>query len=212
MRWRSLLLVLLVTAGAACEPVPPFRGEVLPIDAATRADMTGRSWQEGCPVGLDDLRLLRFDHWGFDGQKKAAELVVHADVAAQVLGVFEEIWESRFQIEQIRRVDAYDGDDDRSMAANNTSAFNCRRVAGTSRWSEHAYGRAVDVNPVQNPYVRGDSVEPPAGRAYTDRSRRDQGMLAPDGPVVRAFERIGWGWGGRWSSSKDYQHLSQSGR
>jgi hypothetical protein len=99
------------------------------------------------------------------------------------------------------------------MAANNTSAFNCRFVSGTARWSEHAYGRAIDINPVQNPYVSSSGrASPPAGAAYVDRSRRAPGMIHAGDAVVRAFAAVGWGWGGSWRGVKDYQHFSASGR
>jgi hypothetical protein len=131
--------------------------------------------------------------------------------------VFGELYERRFPIRRMRLVDEYDGDDDRSMAANNTSAYNCRRVAGSDRWSEHAYGKAIDLNPVQNPYVRGGSVAPPEGVPFADVDRSQEatvprGVVTDGGPVVRAFRRIGWEWGGYWNASKDYQHFSLSGR
>ena len=109
-------------------------------------------------------------------------------------------------------VEVYRGSDDRSMRADNTSGFNCRFVGGTSRWSEHAYGNAIDVNPVENPYVHGGLVEPPAGRAFLDRSQRRAGMATRTSVLVRTFDSAGWHWGGRWSSSKDYQHFSTTGR
>ena len=122
------------------------------------------------------------------------------------------LWEERFPIASMRLVDDFGGDDAASMAANNTSAFNCRRVAGSTSWSQHAYGRAVDVNPVQNPWVSGSTVDPRAGAAFADRRRVRPGMLVSGAPAVRAFEVRGWGWGGRWSSVKDYQHFSANGR
>jgi poly-gamma-glutamate synthesis protein (capsule biosynthesis protein) len=112
----------------------------------------------------------------------------------------------------MRLVDDYGGSDDASMDADNTSAFNCRNVAGTSRWSEHAYGRAIDINPVENPYVAGSHVSPAAGRAFLDRSQRRPGVVRAGDAVVRAFARVGWGWGGDFSSAQDYQHFSASGR
>jgi hypothetical protein len=113
----------------------------------------------------------------------------------------------------VRLVEVYRADDDRSMAANNTSAFNCRRVSGSSSWSEHAFGRAIDINPVRNPYVtRGGRVSPPAGRAYVNRAGRAAGMIYAGDVVVRAFAAAGWRWGGHWSSSRDYQHFSATGR
>jgi hypothetical protein len=178
------------------------------VDAAA----LGASWREGCPVGPADLRRLRLAHWGFDGAVHEGELVVHADVADEVVRAFAALHAAGFPIERMAPVDRYGGDDDASMAANNTSAFNCRPIAGTSRWSEHAYGRAIDVNPVQNPYVRGDDVQPPAGRRYLDRGDVRPGMLVPRSSAVQAFKAIGWGWGGDWSSAKDHQHVSKSGR
>jgi hypothetical protein len=122
------------------------------------------------------------------------------------------MYDARFQINRLEPVDAYGGSDDRSMEANNSSAFNCRRVAGTTRWSEHAYGTAIDLNPVQNPYVRGDRVDPPAGEGWRNRDSKTPGMVTDDDAVVRAFQSQGWGWGGHWSAGKDYQHFSASGR
>ena len=171
------------------------------------------SWRTGCPVPLESLRLLTVSHWDFDGNHLQGELVVHAAVADDIVTVFRRIHEARFPIQQLRLVDDFGGDDDRSMAANNTSAFNCRQATGSSRWSEHAYGRAVDINPVQNPYVtRSGAVLPPEGAAYTKRDPATPGLITAGGPVVAAFRAIGWGWGGNWSSGKDYQHFSASGR
>jgi poly-gamma-glutamate synthesis protein (capsule biosynthesis protein) len=121
------------------------------------------------------------------------------------------MYEARYPIERIERVDAYDGDDNASMAANNTSAFNCRTVAGSSTLSQHAFGRAVDINPVQNPYVTGGGVFPPAGEDYVDRAPVRPGMIVRPGPTTSAFADVGWGWGGDFSGKKDYQHFSASG-
>ena len=207
MRHAVLAAVVALTL-AGCEPAPPYEATVHPVAAAD----VPSSWRPGCPVGPEDLRLVRLTHWGFDGKVHRGELVVHADAASAVVEAFRAAHAARFPIERMERVDVHGGDDGRSMAANNTSAFNCRRVAGTTRWSEHAYGRAVDVNPVQNPYVRGRTVDPPAGSAYTNRDDRRAGMLHADSALVRSFESQGWGWGGRWRSAKDYQHLSATGR
>lgn len=207
-----------VVPPATVSPTPspslqePFEGSVSTIDAATRARMTA-SWRAGCPVPLDDLRLLRLTHVGFDGKAHAGELVVHSDHARAVLEVFRELFEARFPIERMELVDVYGGHDDRSMAANNTSAFNCRPSTGSpGSWSRHAYGLAIDINPVRNPYVTsGGDVEPPAGEAFLDRSKKQDGTIRAGDVVVRAFERIGWSWGGYWASAKDYQHFSADG-
>ena len=171
------------------------------------------SWHPGCPVPIEDLRLLTLDFWGFDGKVYSGEMVVNHDVAKDVISVFRDLFGARFPIRRMRLADEYGGDDDRSMAANNTSAFNCRPVTGGSAWSEHSYGRAIDINPIQNPYVTGGgTVLPPAGAAYVDRSLQAKGMIHPGDAVVRAFTSVGWGWGGTWSDPVDYQHFSSTGR
>jgi D-alanyl-D-alanine carboxypeptidase len=189
---------------------PTFHGTISTIGPKVRSRMV--SWRPGCPVGPRSLRLLELDHWGFDGEVHRGRLIVHRDQARRMLGAMRRVFTARFPIKRMWLVDAYGGSDDRSMNANNTSAFNCRFVAGTQRWSEHAYGRAIDINPVQNPYVQGSRVSPARGRPYANRSRRHAGMIRSGDAVVRAFSSIGWGWGGYWSSAKDYQHFSASGR
>jgi hypothetical protein len=171
------------------------------------------SWRPGCPVGPVELRLLGLDYWGFDGRVHRGELIVHRDHARRMLGVFGKLFAARYPIQRLRLVDAYRADDDRSMAANNTSGFNCRRVSGSSSWSEHAFGRAIDLNPLRNPYVtRGGRVSPPAGRPYANRALHAAGMIHAGDTVVRAFAAAGWRWGGAWSGSRDYQHFSSTGR
>jgi hypothetical protein len=167
----------------------------------------------GCPMRWGDLRYLQMTYVGFDDKTHTGEMVVHASHAEAVTEVFEELYDARWPIRQMRLVDDYGGDDDRSMAANNTSGYNCRRVARTDSWSAHAYGAAIDVNPVQNPYVTGSSIAPPAGSRFAliDRSAHTHvpaGTIRAGDVVVRAFARIGWKWGGEWSTSKDYQHFS----
>lgn len=185
-----------------------FTWSVQPVTAA----QLGASHRAGCPVAVADLRRVELVHWGFDGRTRQGELVVHRTVVADVVQVFRRLHAARFPVQQLASAASYGGDDDRLMAANATSAYNCRRVAGSSSWSEHAYGKAIDLDPVQNPYVRGSSVEPSAGRAYLDRSDVRPGMVVRGDAVVRAFAEVGWEWGGDFRSLKDYQHFSQSGR
>lgn len=193
-------------------PMPEWAPVVRSLTPAERAAMTGVSWREGCPVGLDALAVLELRHHTPDGGTSRGELIVHSDVADDVVSVFAALWEARFPITQMQPVREFGGDDARSMAADNTSAFNCRGVGGGTSWSEHAYGRAIDVNPLRNPYVRGDRVDPPAGRDWVDRDASRPGVVVIDGPVAEAFASVGWTWGGTWRSSKDYQHFSKSGR
>jgi hypothetical protein len=190
-----------------------FHGRAERIDAATRQRMTGVSWHRGCPVGLGELRLLTVSHWGFDGNVHRGRLVVNGDAAVAMLGVMRKLFHLRYPVRQMRLVDAYGGDDHRSMDADNTSAFNCRTVAGKPNvWSEHAYGRALDLNPRENPYVTESGyVSPPGGAPYIDRSQRAKGLVHRGGPVVDAFAAIGWEWGGNWPWPRDYQHFSATG-
>ena len=172
---RSALLALVLAFTAADVPAAaeePFRGSVSRLDHATRQLMRGSSWHAGCPVPLDDLRLVRITFLGFDGEAHRGRLVAHRRWAVELLGVFERLYERSFSIRRVRLVDRYGADDRTSMRHDNTSAFNCRTVAGTSVWSQHASGRAIDINPVENPYVDGSNVSPRRGRDYVDPRRR----------------------------------------
>jgi hypothetical protein len=189
-----------------------FQSRTGPLPEAARTLMTGVSWQPGCPISLDDLALIEATHIGFDGDPHWGRMVVAAEIADDVAAVLAGAHRDGFPIRRMRLVDRYGADDDASMADNNTHAFNCRRVTGGARWSEHAYGTAIDINPAENPYVRGGQVLPPAGRAYLDRGDVRDGMLVRPGPVIDAFDELGWGWGGDWDSLKDYMHVSRSGR
>lgn len=191
--------------------LPAFASTIEEIGPSVERSMTSHD-AEACSVSLTDLRHLTVTHVGFDGRAQRGELVVNEDVAEDVVGVFEALYEDGFPIERMLLIDEYGGDDDRSMAANNTSGYNCRPVAGTSRWSDHAYGRAIDINPVQNPYVVGGEARPVAAADFVDVDRSEGAEAAPgvivDGGVARTeFERLGWEWGGFYGEP-DYQHFS----
>jgi len=151
-------LLLSVTSAAGMAAPMTFRGSISPLPGSLRATMTGVSWHAGCPVGLDELRLVRARHWGFDGRVHTGRLVVHRDVAGPVLDVLRRLYAAHFPIRRMVPVDAYGASDFGSIEADNTSAFNCRYVDGTTRWSEHSYGRAIDLNPIENPYVTSTRV------------------------------------------------------
>jgi poly-gamma-glutamate synthesis protein (capsule biosynthesis protein) len=204
-------LVAVAPAPAALQAEPSFQGTVSRIGPGLRERMTGVSWHRGCPVPLRKLRLLQVSFWGYDGQVHAGRLIVKGYQAPKIRLVLKQLFDARFPIRRMRLIDAYGGSDRRSLRANNTSAFNCRFVAGTTRWSQHAYGRAIDINPVQNPYVSNGVASPPSGQRYVDRTKRAKGMIRPGGVVVRAFASVGWEWGGFWTSPKDYQHFSSTG-
>ena len=219
MRRLVPVLVALVAAtvvGVASpsgRALPAFRGSVSALSPAVRQSMTGVSWRPGCPVGLDELRLVRARYLGMDGRAHTGRIVVQGDVATEVVAVLRRLYAARFPIRRMVPVDAYGGSDYRSIEADNTSAFNCRYVDGTTRWSEHAYGRAIDLNPIENPYVTaGGTTSHRASRSFLRRAPYRPGMAVEGSAVVRAFDAVGWGWGGRWSGARDYQHFSASGR
>ncbi|MET0788038.1 MAG: M15 family metallopeptidase [Cellulomonas sp.] len=189
---------------------PAFTSAITPITPEL-ADRMSASWRPGCPVPLEDLRYVTVTHRDFTGAAVQGELVVHADAADAVVTVFRALFDAGYPVRSLRLVDDFGASDDASMDADNTSAFNCRAITGGTGWSEHAYGRAIDLNPVENPYVRGGSVAPDAGREFADRPD-SPGVIHPDDEVVRAFASVGWQWGGDWASPIDYQHFSPSGR
>jgi len=200
----SLALLALLAVQA-----PPFAHSVSPV---TKAQLP-HSWRSGCPVAPSALRRVRLSHWGFDGQVHTGALVVNESVARDVVVVFRRLYGARFPVRRMRPVDAYGGNDERSLAADNTAGFNCRYAVGPGprRWSTHAYGLAIDVNPVENPYLEGGRVHPRAGRAYLDRTDVRPGMAVRGRVLVRAFAAAGWQWGGRWLGTPDYQHFSSTG-
>jgi len=206
-----------VASSAADEPTtagpPPeagFAGTVSVIDPALASRMAP-SWRQGCPVPLADLRYLTLTYRGFDGADHQGELVVAASVADDVVAIFRQLYEIGYPISSMRLVDDFGGDDNASMSANNTSAFNCRPVTGGGGFSEHSYGTAIDVNPVQNPYLSGSTVLPAQGEQYVDRPD-SPGVIHAGDDVVQTFAAHGFQWGGAWSGPIDYQHFSVSGR
>ena len=196
------------SATSASAPPGPGVGTVKPVTAAE----LGASWRPGCPVEPGRLRRVYVEHIGFDGQTHRGDLIVHEDLVPEVIAIFEQLYRLGYPVEKIRTVDQYPAaDDELSMEDNNTSAFNCRAIPGTSRWSQHAYGRAIDLNPLLNPciYASGE-FQPQNAAAYRDRSRSDPGLLHAPDPAVHVFTGRGWRWAGFWRSPIDYQHFERS--
>ena len=194
-------------------PVPAFVFQVAPLDEAVRARVDGSSWRPGCPVPLDELRYVTVSHWGFDGGVSVGELVVNQDVTADLEVIFRSLFEARYPIRSMRLVDDFGADDYTSIEADNSSAFNCRpRTGSTSEWSEHSFGRAIDINPLENPYVStSGTTTHPRSQPYLDRTNVRTGMIVAGDAVVTAFASRGWGWGGVWDPPIDYQHFSRNG-
>lgn len=198
---------------------PRFAGRVWRLPSSLIQEMRGSTWKPGCPVPLADLRLLRFTYWSFDDEVKRGPMVVHEDVAEDVLWVFGRLFKAGFPIKRVALTREFvpEGFEPRiSSSRSVTASFNCRPVITPlgpgDDYSQHSFGLAVDVNPVQNPFVTADGfVRNRMSRPYLDRSKRLTGMINRGDVVVRSFAAIGWSWGGEWSSGKDYMHFSQSG-
>lgn len=208
IRLASLALVLLAPQ--------PFHSSVQPLPPPIRAELKGTFWHAGCPVSLSQLRLLSVSHWGFDRSVYTGQLVVNATAARPLAKVFRRLYALRFPIRHMQLADAYGPKSARPADGDTSGSFECRKAvpspcgSGTGNWSQHAFGLAVDLNPIENPYVGCGRTRKRASLPYLNRSRLRRGMVTP--AVVRAFASIGWGWGGAWSGpTKDYMHFSSSG-
>jgi D-alanyl-D-alanine carboxypeptidase-like protein len=195
-----------------------FQTSIKPLPPSLRAELTGGAWHRGCPVPLSGLRVLTVTHWGFDGRARTGQLVVNKKAAAPLAHVFRQLYDLRFPIRHLRLADAYGPPRSQPADGDISGSFECREAVpspcsggkGTGSWSNHAYGLAVDLNPIENPYVGCGRTRKRASLPYLDRSRLRKGMVTP--AVVRAFRSIGWGWGGDWSGpTKDYMHFSANG-
>jgi hypothetical protein len=198
------------------EPRPDYVGIVRRIPEPLAQEMRGETWRPGCPVPLSQLRLLTVSYWGSDRRPHTGPLVVNAAVADDVVWVFEQLFDARFPIQTMRLTKRFRPNrEEHDTKVNPTASFNCRPVltpfGPTSNWSMHSYGLAIDINPLQNPFVVDGYVRNRFARPYIDRSLDDARMIHDGDVVVRSFAAIGWEWGGHWSSSKDYMHFSQSG-
>jgi hypothetical protein len=198
------------------EPIR-FVGRVTPLPPALEAEMRGTTWKPGCPVPLDDLRLVALSYWGFDARPHVGPLVVNESAAADLVWVFRQLFEQRFPIHNLKLArEFHPNQENHDTPGDPSAAFNCRPVVtpngpSATTFSQHAYGLAVDINPIENPFVLDGYVRNRYSRPYRDRSLQAPGMIHDGDLVVRSFEAIGWGWGGHWSSGQDYMHFSATG-
>lgn len=210
---------LYVLGALAVAAVPPFHSSVKPVPAPVRAQLTQHGfWQKGCPVGLSQLQLLTVSYRGFDHQSHTGQLVVNRGFAHPLARVFRRLYGLHFPIHHMQLDDAYGTKRQQPRDNDVSGSFECREAvpspcsggSGTGSWSEHAYGRAVDINPVENPYVGCGMSRDKASRPYFNRRIHRRGMVTRRS--IRAFASIGWGWGGSWAgNTKDYMHFSASG-
>jgi hypothetical protein len=209
---RLVPLALIAAVAVAPAASAAVQVSVRPLTTAQRDAMTPSVWRKGCPVSLDQLRTVRATHKGYDGKDHTGTLVVNQAVASTVATALRRLYAAGVPIRKMRPIEAYGGNDWKSIEDDNTSAFNCRRATGSSNWSNHAYGRAIDINPIENPYVTSSgSVAHKASVTFVKRTA-GPGVATPGSPMVKIFDNLGWGWGGTWSGTKDYQHFSSNGR
>ncbi len=192
-------------------PPPPSETYVWTISPFEGEPLKRSTYKPDCPVGPESLSYLTMSFWGFDGLHHTGEMVVDSEWAESIVSVFAQLHEARFPIEEMRLVTPADLTGISSGDTNNTTAYVCRAVTGGRRWSDHALGTAIDINPFHNPYQRGEIILPGLAKAFMDREELTPGMIGRDGLVVNAFADIGWSWGGDWKTVTDYQHFSLSG-
>ncbi len=190
---------------------PVFTSEEIPDEVFAR--MAGKSYKEDCTVPREDLRYLRISCVGADGSAYIGEMVAAADLAEDLLDIFRQLYEAGYPIERMQLIDDYDASDQASMEANNTTCFNFRQIAGSTKLSNHSLGRAVDINPLYNPYVKktanGTIYDPPVAEAYADRDKDFPYKIDHDDLCYQLFTAHGFTWGGDWNSVKDYQHFEK---
>jgi len=173
----------------------------------------GKSYKKDCPVPLKDLRYLRIRHLNFKGKTVMGEMIVHKSVAHEVIHVFDELYDIGYPVQKMMLVSDYEGNDWQSIESGNTSAFNCRNATGSKKWSKHSYGKAIDINPIENPYIaRSGRISHKVSLKYRKRVHKkdtyaDIAVLLKRDKAVKIFKKYGWKWGGDWSGVKDYQHF-----
>lgn len=210
---KNLFLISTIFLTSLTANDNPFKIFLITPDIKNRM-IEGNSFKKNCPVPLKDLRYLNIKHLGFDGNDKIGELIVHKSVASNVIKIFDELYDIKYPIYKMKLVSDYKADDWLSIEANNSSAFNCRPITGKkNKWSKHAYGKAIDINPIENPYIskkgyisHKDSLKYRT-RKHEIKTLKDNAILLKKDKAVKIFEKYGWKWGGDWITIKDYQHF-----
>jgi hypothetical protein len=188
----------------------PFKSSVQSIPQRVLIQMQRFTWHKGCPVPLHQLAYVKLRYWGFDQQPHTGVLIVNQALVPDVIHIFKALYQQNFPIQRMQLMDDFKGDDDKATQANNTSAFNCRAVTGhPGIYSQHSYGRAIDINPLINPFVKGRSVSPIQGLPHVDRALEEPGKITQQSLIYRLFSQHGWDWGGHWVDVQDYQHVEK---
>ncbi len=212
MRFIYFLLFFLLSSWvfAKAEKNNLFKSSIRPIPKKIQRQMRQFTWRQGCPVTMNDLAYIRLSYWGFDNQTHMGALIVNKELAYEVVAIFRVLFKHKFPIQSMQLMDVFQGDDNASMRANNTSAFNCRPVTDRpGEYSQHSYGRAIDINPLINPYIKGKTILPPQGILYAKRNQDAPGKITKKSLVYQEFIKHGWDWAGDWHDLKDYQHFEK---
>ncbi len=217
-----LVSCLLLTSTSVFPQITPSSGavyqegfsycEITPFIASR---IEGKSYRENPDISLADLRYVRIKYIDFEGNEKDGELIVNRRIARDTVEIFYQLYRHKYPLQEVSLIDDYGASDDRSMEANNTAAFNYRKITGSTSLSRHAYGMAIDINPLINPYVKGKAVLPAGGNVYAQRSAEKctgkyaSFMIQRGDFIYKLFMEHGFTWGGDWRSVKDYQHFEK---
>ena len=209
-------ILLIIPIILVTEAFSDFQGHIYEIAPKLKEKMIEKhSWHRGCPVDTINLRYLRMTYMDFDGEDQVGELIVHKDVASDMISILKELYDIGYPIKQMKLVSDFGADDWQSIEADNTSAFNCRNATGSKSWSRHSYGKAIDINPISNPYISSKGhISHKASQKYRKRIHRDssagdRALLLKNDEATQIFEKYGFKWGGDWKNNKDYQHFSK---
>lgn len=205
-----LVILFLSTAVLAFSSGEYFKSSIDSIPKKMRHQMQKSTWHQGCPVGLDDLAYIKLSYWGYDNKTHTGVLIVNKKLAREVIEIFNVLYLNHFPIQKMLPMAFFDNNDRMSMLANNTSSFSCREVTGQpGLFSQHSYGRAIDINPLINPYVKGATVLPSQARQYANRKKPYPGKITKNNLIYNEFIKRGWDWGGSWYDVQDYQHFEK---
>lgn len=187
-----------------------FKSSISPLPLAIQENMRDSDWYKDCPISLNHLAYIELTYWGYDQQSHQGVLIINKALVKDIVAIFKTLYLQKFPIQNMMPIQAFNNDDMLSMAANNTSAFSCRAVTGHGHLiSQHSYGRAIDINPLINPYVKKDKILPRAGAPFADRQKPYPGKITKDSLIYREFTKRGWDWGGHWYDVHDYQHFEK---
>jgi hypothetical protein len=210
MPYWFFAFMLICSFATDAENAPVFKSTIHSIPKNIAASMRQYTWHPGCPVPIEQLAYIKLNYWGFDQQSHTGSLIVNKVLAKEVVAIFKSLYEHHFPIQRMELMDTFKGDDNASMAANNTSAFNCREVTQRpGEYSQHSYGRAIDINPLLNPYVKSNEILPASAAIYATRDKPLPGKIIKGDHVYQEFKKYGWDWAGDWLDVQDYQHFEK---